>query len=257
MEVLASQVDYGLFPDGTYSCNIPEDDGALTFALPPAADRGTVHDNAEGYNVFLSTMGEGEIAKLSTRKSKKILKMERRTDEDDHRGSDIIKNKNSFQRIPFGCRSVLKQLFGGRFGLTILACVYSGFPVGKPLDVLDGWDATLRTGQRTMDLQFQSEDPYCTIVTHPCGPWGNWSRAALGKGGAAAATILEAREHDRPILKLVSRAVEHRVGNSRRVFLEHPLGSEAINQPEMKPVKDMILNGTLFFIRADGCMLGY
>jgi hypothetical protein len=25
----------------------------------------------------------------------------------------------------------------------------------------------------------------------------------------------------------------------------------------MKPVKDMILNGTLFFIRADGCMLGY
>ena len=57
-----------------------------------------------------------------------------------------------------------------------------------------------RTGRRQLqsDLEAEAEDPYLTTFSHPCGPWGAWSRFNLARGGAAADTVLSAREATRP-----------------------------------------------------------
>jgi hypothetical protein len=42
---------------------------------------------------------------------------------------------------------------------------------GVPLDILDGWDATTRTGNRRFRGDVEYEDPYVTTTSHPCLPW--------------------------------------------------------------------------------------
>ena len=95
------------------------------------------------------------------------------------------------------------------------------------------------------------------VFTHPCGPWGNWSRLNLWKGGKAADTVIEARRLNRPILKLVNDTIVARCKRGRHVFCEHPAGSEGWLQPEMEGVRALVADGTLMVVKAHGCTMGY
>ena len=67
------------------------------------------------------------------------------------------------------------------------------------------------------------EDPYVSMYTQPCAPWGSWSRSDIAKDGKSAETVLEKREQHRPILKGVNDSVVDRMARGRHVFLEEPL----------------------------------
>lgn len=93
--------------------------------------------------------------------------------------------------------------------------------IGVPLDSSSSeWDATSNRGHKWLHNDLQSQDFYVTVITHPCGPWENWS---LAKGGEAAATVVENREATKPLLKLVNKTVKDRVKAKRHVFIEQPL----------------------------------
>ncbi len=91
--------------------------------------------------------------------------------------------------------------------------------------------------QLNSDVEY--EDPYCTVLTHPRGPWSKWSKFNASKGGKAAETLSNAREMARPILKQVSKIVCGRLAAGRHVFLEDLPDSLAWEQPEM----DCVLRG--------------
>ena len=55
----------------------------------------------------------------------------------------------------------------------------------------------------------------------------------------------------------MNRAIKDRVAADRYIFAEHPAESESWMQDEMKDVQSLIADGSLYFIRADGCALGY
>ena len=86
---------------------------------------------------------------------------------------------------------------------------------------------------------------------------GAWSQFNIEKGGLAAQTVLERREAHRPILRLLDDIIADRVEKGRYVLCEHPARSEAWEQPEMRKTKDLLFSGKLWFVRADGCALGY
>ncbi len=109
--------------------------------------------------------------------------------------------------------------------------------------------------QQNVDMEH--EDPYCTVVTHPCRPWSKWSQLNLAKGGKAAETVEAAREHARPLLKQVNKMVCRHLSVDRHVFLEHPADSLAWEQPEMDAILQHLESGKLMYIRCDGCALGY
>ena len=160
------------------------------------------------------------------------------------------------RKPPFG-RTWLKQVFAGTMGLTILAVLY-GMQFGIPRDIcISDWDAATASGKRQLHLDLQQEDPYCTVLTQPCGPWGNWSRFNIAKGGSAGITVQRLREDGRPVLSAVNKTVRDRVKANRHIFLEQPLGSQVLEEPEMSDVKRMVEDGTLLYLVVDGCMVGY
>ena len=107
------------------------------------------------------------------------------------------------------------------------------------------------------ERDMQVEDPYLTVITHPCGPWGSWSRFNLERGGSAAETVLAKREENRPVLKAVNKVIKDRLKAKRHVFVEQPWGSASLEEPEMHDVRDLIESGDLIMIKVDGCMVGY
>ena len=142
-------------------------------------------------------------------------------------------------------------------GLTLMA-VFLGMQVGVPLDSSSStWDASTSAGKRHLHHDLLLEDPYVTVITHPCGPWGNWSRFNLAKGGAAAETVESLREQGRSVLRAVNKTVKDRINAHRHVFLEQPYGSQSLDEPEMSDVKKMLDDGKLVMIIVDGCMVGY
>eukprot|EP00435_Cladocopium_sp_Y103_P062124 s1878_g23.t1 len=144
-----------------------------------------------------------------------------------------------------------------QMGLTVMAIFY-GVSVGVPLDSLTSdWDATSKKAMPRIHQDMKEEDPYVTVITHPCGPWGNWSNFNIARGGSTEVTVLELRETQRPLLKLVNKVIVDRVKANRHVFVEQPYGSESINEPEMKDVRNLIESGRLLMIKVDGCQLGY
>lgn len=154
----------------------------------------------------------------------------------------------------------MKNVFAGQLGLTFLLEVILGLQVGRPLDILPelgGWDATTRTGRRTLNSQMSEDDPYFTIITMPCGPWGSWSRFNLTKGGKARKAVLEQRRSTRPMLKMVANLIVQRVQARRHVLVEQPLGGEAYDQDEFMAVRALVSEGKLMWTTPDGCMLGY
>ena len=167
------------------------------------------------------------------------------------------KNHEKVTRKPAAGKTWLKQLFAGQMGLSLMAVLY-GMSIGVPLySSSSDWDATSNRGHKWLHNDLQTEDPYVTVITHPCGPWGNWSRFNLAKGGQAAATVVENREATKPLLKLVNKTVKDRVKAKRHVFIEQPLGSESLHEPEMADVLEMAKDGRLIFIQVDGCSVGY
>lgn len=215
-------------------------------------------EDAEDFEVLLAD-GSFTVRKASHRKSKKIEAMELALDGYDLKTAQQLQgdSKIKFCRKPPCGKTWMKQVFAGQMGVTLLAFFF-GMSVGVPLDISTvGWDASTSGGRKHLHNDLQAEDPYCVVITHPCGPWGNWSRFNLAKGGQAAETILGLREDNRPVLKTVNKLVRDRVRGRRRVFLEQPLGSKSLEEPEMADVKKLIEDGELLFIVVDGCMVGY
>lgn len=215
-------------------------------------------ETAEDFEVLLAE-GTFAIRKASHRKSKKIEAMDLALDGYDLKLSQQLSgnSKLKFSRKPPCGKTWIKQVFAGQMGITLLAFFF-GMSVGVPLDISTvGWDASTSGGKKHLHHDLQAEDPYCVVITHPCGPWGNWSRFNLAKGGQAAETILGLREDNRPVLKTVNKLVRDRVRGRRHVFLEQPLGSKSLEEPEMADVKKLVEDGELLFIVVDGCMVGY
>ena len=199
------------------------------------------------------------VRKTTARKGKKIDTMCRILDSDDWDKKRILQdiNPRAITRKPPVGKTWVKQIFAGQMGLTLLA-VIMGMQVGTPLDSSStSWDASTSAGLRWMNRDMQVEDPYLLVITHPCGPWGNWSRFNLHRGGPAAETVLAKREENRPVLKTVNKSIKDRVKANRRVFVEQPWGSASLDEPEMSDVRALLQSGKLIQIKVDGCMLGY
>ncbi|CAJ1448790.1 unnamed protein product, partial [Effrenium voratum] len=193
---------------------------------------GKVYDDPHDFEVF--TQDEpGVTRKLTNKKNKKIAAQELALDGDDWSRQQTLQNDRLTRKPrkpPYG-KTWLKQICAGQMGLTLLAVTLG-----------------------MMDLKV--EDPYVLVITQPCGPLGAWGRFNLAKGGNAE-TVTALREEGRKVLKLVAKAVVWRLQAKRHVFIEQPLGSQSLDEPEMKPVKDYVDSGQLIYIKVDGCMMGY
>ena len=199
------------------------------------------------------------VRKTTAKKGKKLDTMSRVLDSDDWDKKRNLQSQNprAVKRLPPFGKTWIKQLFAGQMGLT-LAAVVIGMQVATPLDSSSStWDASTSAGVKWVNRDMQVEDPYLTVITHPCGPWGAWSKFNLHKGGAAAETVLLKREENRPVLKTVNKVIKQRIKAKRHVFVEQPWGSASLQEPEMSDVKDLVESGDLIMIKVDGCMVGY
>lgn len=103
--------------------------------------------------------------------------------------------------------------------LTML-CAIAGIMIGIPLDATSSkWDVSTTAGIKHLNQDLRKEDPYCLVLTQPCGPWGNWSRFNLTRGGKAAETVLHQQQEGRKICKNVNEIAFHRLRMKRHVFL--------------------------------------
>ena len=66
-----------------------------------------------------------------------------------------------------------------------------------------------------------------------------------------------ARDSGKKVLANVNRIVRDRIKAKRHVFIEQPRGSEWLQQPETKDIQQMLTDGVLVRIEANGCQLGY
>ena len=163
----------------------------------------------EDVYLFESLMQEqpNTIRKATHKKAKKLHAMSNAVDGDDWRFFRVLAGKTPALKSPPYGKCWMKQLFAGQMGLTLLLVAY-GLSVGVPLDFsTSNWDATTKNGLRQLNHDFQVEDPYCTVLTQPCGPSGNWARFNVARGGPAALTVLQLQERGRPILKLVNDTI--------------------------------------------------
>ena len=158
--------------------------------------------------------------------------------------------------LPPGRKTILKQLFAGQMGITVLAIMF-GWTTGKPLDLIDGWDGSSRAGSKSLNREMEDEKPTTLVITHPCGAWGNFSRWNLSKGGTTADTVLERRAKERPLLKNLNDRVVTSIKDGVHIVMENPTGSSYLREPEMKDVAKMIEDGILHVAKFHGCMVGY
>lgn len=225
----------------------------------PHMDSGEHCDDPEHFEVLLSDQEFCVLRKATNKKQKRIAMMSAMLDAEEFNRLRKIRGEigGPVPRKPHVGKTWLKQLFAGQMGLSVLA-VFLGMQIGVPLDISSScWDATTKQGKSHLHRDLLVEDPYVLVITHPCGPWGNWSRFNLAKGGASAETVNLLREENRPVLALVNKVVKDRVKAQRHVFLEQPLGSKSLEEPEMSDVKRMVEEEKLIFLRVDGCMVGY
>ena len=189
------------------------------------------------------------VKRAGNRKRKKLASMTYALEGDDWQFRRILANENRIRRKPPLGKTWVKQPFAGQMGLTLL-CAMSGMLAGAPLDgSLFSWDATTSAA---LHHDMKAEDPYVTVITQPCGPWGNWSRFNLWKGGPAAMTVETNRAKACRVETMVNKTVKDRVRANRHVFVE-----QWLEEPEMQDVREMIDDGTLVKIDVHGCRLGY
>ena len=198
------------------------------------------------------------VRKATNKKSKKIDSWIDAVNGQDWHRRQLL--SSSFKKVkhkpPYG-KTWLKQLFAGQMGLSVLAIIV-GLSIGIPLDSSTSmWDANTSSGYKRVCHDLQVEDPYLTVITQACGPWGNWSNFNLAKGGQAAMTVMDLRESNRRTLSLVNKIVKDRIRAKRHVFIEQPLGSTWLKQPECSDILHLIQEGMLLVLRVDGCCVGY
>ncbi len=225
----------------------------------PHMDSGDHCDDAEQFEILLTEQEPEVFRKTTNKKQKRISMMSAMLDAEEFNKLRRLRgeSRGPVQRKPHVGKTWVKQLFAGQMGMSILA-VFMGMQIGVPLDISSSsWDATTKQGRQQLHRDLLAEDPYVLVITHPCGPWGNWSRFNLAKGGSAAETVMLLREENRPVLATVNKVVKDRVRAQRHIFLEQPLGSQSLDEPEMSDVKNMVEEEKLIFIRVDGCMVGY
>ena len=120
---------------------------------------------------------EGFVVRSTTnKKSKKLETMNKLLpkllDSDDLMKSRTPQGKTKpkvSHRPPVG-KVWIKQIFAGKLGLTLGAVLF-GMMVGCPLDSSSSaWDATEPTALARVHKDMAAEDPYLTVITHPCGP---------------------------------------------------------------------------------------
>ena len=215
----------------------------------------------ENYDIFEAMVSQDgfPVRKTTNKKGKRIQQLITLLDAEDLLRSRRLSASGfpKAQRKPPVGKTWIKQIFAGQMGITLMA-VFLGMLVATPLDKsIFNWDASSRKALRDIHRDMQLEDPYLTVITHPCGPWGSWSKFNIAKGGKSAETVLHLREESRPTLKTTNKIIKDRVKAKRHVFVEQPFGSESLDEPEMADVKKMVEEGTLLFIKVDGCMVGY
>lgn len=215
----------------------------------------------EDYDIFESFVSQGgfPVRKTTNKKGKKIQQLMTIQDAEDFLRAKKLSAAGlpKISRKPPVGKTWIKQIFAGQMGITLMAA-FLGMMVATPLDKsIFNWDASSRKALKDIYRDMHLEDPYVTVITHPCGPWGSWSRFNIAKGGRSADTVLQLREESRPILRTTNKTIKDRVKAKRHVFVEQPFGSESLDEPEMSDVKKMVDDGTLLFIKVDGCMVGY
>ncbi|CAK0887813.1 unnamed protein product [Prorocentrum cordatum] len=217
----------------------------------------TVVDHDYGPDVFAAGAIEwGGKRNLTNKKSKKLEHSLQAIAVQDEVVQAVVEKHPPRARLPAGAGTWVKQTYAGQMGLTVLMATM-GLSVGVPLDKHTGWDATTRLGRQRYDAEITNEEPYCLVVSHPCSPWGNWSRFNMARCPETERKILAKREANRPILRQVDSSVDSRVRRGFHVALEHPQGSEAFDQPEMSRIRSLLDKGILRKVTFDGCQVGY
>ena len=151
----------------------------VVFGIDEAELERVMNQHHEGFHcestdAFLEEVEKGffSVRKPSSRKAKKIAAMDTALCGMDALVSNQLRMQQASKaaRKPPTGKTWLKQVFAGQMGLTILA-VFHGMVFGIPRDIsLDGWDALTPAGRRQLHQDFQQEDPFCTVLTQPCGP---------------------------------------------------------------------------------------
>ncbi|CAK0854593.1 unnamed protein product [Prorocentrum cordatum] len=212
----------------------------------------TVVDHDYGLDVFAAEAIEwGGKRNLTNKKSKKLEHSLQAIAVQDEVVQAVVEKHPPRARLPAGARAWVKQTYAGQMGLTVLMAAM-GLSVGVPLDKRAGWGATTRLGRQRYDAEITNEEPYCLMVSHPCSPWGNWSRFNMARCPESERKILAKREENRPILRQVDSSVDSRVRRGFHVALEHPQGSEAFDQPEMSRIRSLLDTGILKKVTFDG-----
>ena len=91
-------------------------------------------------------------------------------------------------------------------------------------------------GQEILWQRIRDKQPYHIFVAPDCSPWGSWSYLNIARSPLTALRIQEERIRQRKILALCSRICEYQVQRGRHFSMEHPRGSLAWRQSELKPV---------------------
>ena len=224
-------------------------------ATPAPGEHGLI---CEDVNFIDDNPDQFIVRKATNKKSKKIESWDNALHGQDWHHRQVI--SGSFKKVstkpPYG-KTWMKQLFAGQMGLSLLA-IMVGFSIGIPLDSSSStWDANSSKGYKRVCHDLLVEDPYLTVITQACGPWGNWSSFNLARGGHAAVTVMDLREANKPTLYLVNKITKDRIKAKRHVFIEQPLGSTWLKQPECADILKYIEDNTLLAIRVDGCQVGY
>jgi hypothetical protein len=219
---------------------------------------GMICEDEESFWQMVSD-GSFTVRKTTNRKGNKLQTMCNLLESEDLSRAQKLQGqkKPHVARQPPAGKTGIKQLFAGQMGLTVMAALY-GMITGVPLDSSSSsWDATSQGGLARLHKDMAAEDPYLTVITHPCGPWGSWSKFNIARGGSAAETVLSLREDSKPLLALVNKVIKDRVKAKRHVFVEQPYGSESIEKPEMADVRALVEDGSLLALKVDGCQVGY
>ena len=112
-------------------------------------------------------------------------------------------------------------------------------------------DLSTSAGREALWKTILEKKPKEIWMSPECKYWGNYSRRNMGRSISTANKILDGREKQRVHLKLCNEVFLHQMEVCGHFHLEQPQGSEAIDQPEMKDIKE----GTLCTV-FDMCEVG-
>ena len=125
----------------------------------------------------------------------------------------------------------------------------AGFPAERfTLD--DGDLGTPEGRQKLWDIIVQRQ-PTEVWMAPECGAWGNFSRRNMGRSLTLKQKVEAKRSEQRQHLQLCAEVFRYQMEQGQHFHLEQPVGSEALEQPELCEVKEGTLR-TCF----DMCVVG-